>query len=49
MVEVRTFEGDAAEASWFINRVWQSSYGKTTPLPVWSERFIDWLDRKSVV
>lgn len=43
MVEVRTFEGDAAEASWFINRVWQSSYGKTAPLPVWNERLIDWL------
>ncbi|RKG80702.1 GNAT family N-acetyltransferase [Corallococcus terminator] len=43
MVEVRTFEGDAAEAAWFINRVWQSSYGKSVALPVWNSRFMDWL------
>ncbi|MCY1033044.1 MAG: GNAT family N-acetyltransferase [Myxococcaceae bacterium] len=42
MIEVRTFEGDAAEASWFINRVWQSSYGKSAPLPVWDSRIMDW-------
>jgi GNAT superfamily N-acetyltransferase len=42
MIEVRTFEGDASEASWFLNRVWQSTYGKTSPLPVWDTRFCDW-------
>ena len=42
MIEVRTFEGDASEASWFLNRVWQSTYGKTAPLPVWDKRFCDW-------
>lgn len=42
MIEVRTFDGDAPEASWFLNRVWQSTYGRTTPLPVWDTRFCDW-------
>ncbi|WP_223635618.1 GNAT family N-acetyltransferase [Corallococcus sp. EGB] len=42
MIEVRTFEGDASEASWFLNRVWQATYGKTAPLPVWDKRLCDW-------
>ncbi|MBU8895680.1 GNAT family N-acetyltransferase [Corallococcus sp. H22C18031201] len=43
MVEVRTFEGDAAEASRFTNRVWQASYGGKVPLALWDERYFDWL------
>lgn len=43
MVELRTFEGDAEEASRFINGVWQERYGKKLPLAVWDARFFDWL------
>ncbi|NVJ02085.1 GNAT family N-acetyltransferase [Myxococcus sp. AM009] len=43
MVEVRTFEGDAKEASRFINSVWQRTYGAKMGLTVWDERFFDWL------
>jgi len=43
MVEVRTFEGDAKQASQFINGVWQRTYGANLAVSVWDERFFDWL------
>ncbi|MDC0710233.1 GNAT family N-acetyltransferase [Stigmatella sp. ncwal1] len=43
MVEIRTFEGDAEEASRFVNGVWQATYGQELPLSVWDARFLDWL------
>ncbi|RKH03995.1 GNAT family N-acetyltransferase [Corallococcus praedator] len=43
MVEIRTFEGDAGEASRFVNGVWQELYGKQLPLAVWDAHFFDWL------
>ncbi|ATB48266.1 GNAT family N-acetyltransferase [Corallococcus macrosporus] len=43
MVEVRSFEGDAKEASQFLNGIWQRTYGAKMALTVWDERFFDWL------
>jgi GNAT superfamily N-acetyltransferase len=43
MVELRTFEDGAGEASRFINGVWQTTYGQQLPLAEWDTRFLDWL------
>ncbi len=36
MIEIRTFEGDAAELSDFTTRVWRKSYEGKMPVPLWS-------------
>ena len=36
MIEIRTFEGDAAELSDFTTRVWRKSYQGKMPVPLWS-------------
>ncbi|AKQ66031.1 Acetyltransferase, gnat family [Myxococcus hansupus] len=43
MVEIRSFDGDAKEASLFLNGVWQRTYGAKMGLTLWDERFFDWL------
>ncbi|ADO74653.1 GNAT family N-acetyltransferase [Stigmatella aurantiaca] len=43
MVEIRTFDGDAEEASRFVNGVWQATYGQELSLATWDARFLDWL------
>jgi GNAT superfamily N-acetyltransferase len=36
MIEIRTFEGDAAELSDFTTRMWRKSYEGKMPIPLWS-------------
>ena len=38
MIEIRTFEGDAAELSEFTTGVWRKSYRGKMPVPLWSPR-----------
>ncbi|NTX09924.1 GNAT family N-acetyltransferase [Myxococcus sp. CA056] len=42
MVEVRTYEGDAVDASQFVNRVWGKYYGAQGPLTDFQPRMLDW-------
>lgn len=43
MVEVRLFEGDAVDASRFVNRVWGEYYGAQGPLTDFQPRLLDWV------
>ncbi|WP_338871564.1 GNAT family N-acetyltransferase [Myxococcus stipitatus] len=43
MVEVRTYEGDALEASRFVNRVWGEYYAAQGPLTDFPPRLLDWV------
>ncbi|MFY1827284.1 GNAT family N-acetyltransferase [Myxococcus fulvus] len=42
MVEVRKFEGDAQDASGFVNRVWGEHYAAQGPLTNFQPRLLDW-------
>ncbi|NVJ22350.1 GNAT family N-acetyltransferase [Myxococcus sp. AM011] len=42
MVEVRTYEGDAVDASRFVNRVWGTYYAARGPLTDFQPRMLDW-------
>ncbi|MCC6489754.1 MAG: GNAT family N-acetyltransferase [Candidatus Hydrogenedentes bacterium] len=42
MIEIRTFEGDGAEAHRVTYSVWSKAFGGKTPIPIWSPEFIDW-------
>jgi hypothetical protein len=42
MIEIRTFEGDGAEADRVTYSVWCSAFGGKTPIPIWSPEFFDW-------
>lgn len=42
MVEIRTFEGDAAEISAFTIAQWRKSYEGRMTMPLWPPRFLDW-------
>ncbi|MCK8499107.1 GNAT family N-acetyltransferase [Myxococcus fulvus] len=43
MVEVRRFEGDAQDASVFVNRVWGEYYAAQGPLTDFQPRLLDWV------
>ncbi|MCP3065532.1 GNAT family N-acetyltransferase [Myxococcus sp. K38C18041901] len=43
MVEVRTYEGDAQDASAFVNRVWGEYYAAQGPLTEFQPRLLDWV------
>ncbi|MBZ4395581.1 GNAT family N-acetyltransferase [Myxococcus sp. AS-1-15] len=43
MVEVRTYEGGAEDASRFINRVWGEYYASQGPLTDFQPRMLDWV------
>lgn len=40
MIEIRTFEGDAAEMSAFVTATWRKSYEGRMPVPLWSPQFM---------
>ena len=40
MIEIRTFEGDAAEIAAFVTRTWIKSYEGRMPVPLWSRQFL---------
>lgn len=42
MLQVRTYEGDAAALSTFIGTVWRASYAGKMPLPIWDEAYFHW-------
>ncbi|MCC6696546.1 MAG: GNAT family N-acetyltransferase [Candidatus Hydrogenedentes bacterium] len=42
MIEIRTFEGDGAEAHRVTYSVWSKAFGGKTPIPIWSPEFFDW-------
>ncbi len=42
MIELRTYEGDAAEISQFAQQAWRQTYAGKMPIPLWDERFFDW-------
>ncbi|MCE9554507.1 MAG: GNAT family N-acetyltransferase [Planctomycetes bacterium] len=42
MVEIRTFEGDAAEMASFTTAMWRKSYGGKMPMPLWTPEFLQW-------
>jgi GNAT superfamily N-acetyltransferase len=42
MVEIRTFEGDAAEMASFTTAMWRKSYGGQMPMPLWTPEFLEW-------
>jgi GNAT superfamily N-acetyltransferase len=41
MVEIRTFEGDAAELSEFTVRTWRRTYEGKMPVPLWSPEYLE--------
>lgn len=42
MIEIRTYEGDAAELSRFTQRVWIEGGIDKMPLPIWNEEYFEW-------
>ena len=42
MIEVRTYDGDAAELSRFVLDVWSTAYRGRMPVPLWDARYFDW-------
>jgi GNAT superfamily N-acetyltransferase len=42
MLQVRTYEGDAAPLAAFIGSVWRASYAGKMPLPIWDEPYFNW-------
>ena len=42
MLQVRTYEGDAAPLSTFIGSVWRATYAGKMPLPIWDEPYFNW-------
>jgi GNAT superfamily N-acetyltransferase len=41
-IEVRTFEGSAAELSRFVLSVWRQDYAGKMAFPLWSPEYFDW-------
>ena len=42
MVEIRSYEGPAAEVRDFVVRVWRESYGGKMAFPLWSPEYFRW-------
>src|SRR5206468_1863858 len=42
VIEVRTYDGDAAELSRFVLDVWSTAYRGRMPVPLWDARYFDW-------
>jgi GNAT superfamily N-acetyltransferase len=42
MIEIRTYDGDAAEIAAFTKRVWRATYEGRMPLPLWDHAYFDW-------
>lgn len=42
MLEVRTYDGDAAKLSEFIGSVWRATYAGKMPLPLWDVPYFNW-------
>ena len=43
MVEIRPYDGDAVEASRFVNSVWTRYYAEKGPVTDFDARFLDWM------
>jgi GNAT superfamily N-acetyltransferase len=42
MIEIRTYDGDAATLSRFSQEVWRASYEGRVTFPLWSAQYFDW-------
>jgi GNAT superfamily N-acetyltransferase len=42
VIEIRTFDGDLAEAARFTTGVWTAAYRGHHPVPLWDDRYYDW-------
>lgn len=42
MIEIRSFEGNAAELSDFVVGIWRKTYEGRMPFPLWSAEYFDW-------